>query len=99
MDLEIVYSEPALAELEEIINRSWDRHPESTPRFASSLLNHVDLLRGCSRLGAPVKGHPGVRRFFHSPFHVYYRLHSDRQIEILHFWHRARKPMPLLIKK
>lgn len=93
MDFQILYTEPALTDLEEFFARSWEQHPGSTERFAAALLNHVDLLKSLPRLGAPVKGYPGVRRFLHSPLHVYYRMLAERQrIEVLHFWHASRNP-------
>ena len=91
MDFEIFYTEPALADLEEILAWSWGQHPTTTERFANSLLNHVDLLSSFPYLGTRVRGYPGVRRLSHSPLCVYYRVHEDlRLVEILHFWHGAR---------
>lgn len=91
MDFEIFYTEPALADLEEILAWSWAHHPATTERFANSLLNHVDLLSTFPYLGTRVRGYAGVRRLSHSPLGAYYRIHEDlRLIEILHFWHGAR---------
>ena len=93
MDFQVLYTEPALADLEEILARSWDQHPGSTARFGLALLNHADLLKSFPRLGTPVRGFPGVRRLLHSPLHVYYRVLPDQmRIEILHFWHASRRP-------
>ena len=95
MDFQIFYTEPALADLEGLVAWSWEQHPESTPRFGAALLNHVELLKSLPRLGAPVRAYPGVLRFFHSPFHVYYRLLPEqKRIEILHFWHGSRRSKP-----
>jgi len=71
---------------------SWQNHSGTTERFADALLNHVDLLKVFPHLGAPVRGYPGVRRLLHSPLYVYYRvLLEPQKVEILHFWHRARR--------
>ena len=92
MDFKVLYTEPALADLEAIMDWSWAKHPEITERFANSILDHVDLLKNFPRMGTLVRGYPGVRRFLHSPFHVYYRIHeTGRVVEILHFWHSSRK--------
>ena len=92
MDFKVVYTEPALADLETVMSWSWEKHPGTSQRFADSLLNHVDLLKDYPYLGAPVKGYPGVRRLLHSPLQVYYRIHQEKGvIEILHFWHVARE--------
>lgn len=93
MDFQVLYTEPALRELEEIFTWSWERYPETTERFGLSLLNHIDLLKSFPQLGTPVKSFPGVRRLLHSPLHVYYRvLPEQKRVEILHFWHSSRKP-------
>ena len=75
---------------------SWEKHPETSERFATELLNHVDLLSSFPYLGVPVKTFPGVRSLLHSPIHVYYNVDENRKlIEILHFWHGARRyPKP-----
>jgi plasmid stabilization system protein ParE len=92
VDFQVLYTEPALADLEEVMLWSWQNHPGTTERFANSLLNHVDLLKDFPYLGAPVSGYPGVCRLQHSPLHVYYKVLLDsRRVEILHFWHGARK--------
>jgi plasmid stabilization system protein ParE len=88
----IVITDPALADLEKVMNWSLERYPAISERFGTALLNHVELLKAFPLLGAPVKGFPGVKRLIHSPLHIYYRLHEERQtIEILHFWHAARR--------
>jgi plasmid stabilization system protein ParE len=68
------YTEPALADLQEVMHWSWQNHPGTSERFANALLNHVDLLKDFPNLGEPVRGCPGVRRLRHSPLHVYYRV-------------------------
>jgi plasmid stabilization system protein ParE len=93
MDFQVLYTEPSLTDLEEVLARSWELHPGTTERFGAALLNHVDLLKSFPRLGAPVRGYPGVRRLLHSPLHVYYRTLPERRcIEVLHFWHTSRNP-------
>ena len=95
MDYQVLYTEPALADLEELLAWSWEKHPGTTQRFGVALLNHVGLLKSFPRLGAPVDGYPDVRWFLHSPFHVYYRLLPEqKRIEVLHFWHRSRLQNP-----
>jgi plasmid stabilization system protein ParE len=92
VDFKVLYTEGALADLADIFARSWEEHPGTTERFASSLLNHVDLLKTFPRMGGPVSGYPGVRRLTHSPLQVFYRLDEPRRVvEILYFWHGARK--------
>ena len=92
MDYKVLYTETALADLADILSWSWSEHPETTERFASSLLNHVDLLKNFPRMGAVVKKYPGVRCLSHSPLKIFYRLNEQgRTVEVLHFWHGSRQ--------
>jgi plasmid stabilization system protein ParE len=96
VDFQVLYTEPALADLEEVMRWSWQNHPGTSERFANALLNHVDLLKDFPNLGAPVHGYPGVRRLQHSPLHVYYQVVLEsRRVEVLHFWHASRRGPPL----
>jgi plasmid stabilization system protein ParE len=92
VDFKVLYTQAALADLEAVMEWSWDRHKATSERFAKSLLNHVDLLKTFPYLGTPTKGFPGVRRLLHSPIHVYYCIDEKRKIiEVLHFWHAVRQ--------
>jgi plasmid stabilization system protein ParE len=92
VDFQVLYTDPALANLEEVMFWSWTNHPETTEGFGSALLNHVDLLKEFPFLGAPVRGNPRIRKPLHSPLYVYYRVDEQRKvIEIVHFWHRSRR--------
>jgi len=93
MAFKILYHEDALADLEEIFEWSRQQHPDTTEQFSDVLFNHLDSLQVFPYLGAPVKGHPDVRRLLHSPPYVYYRVDANRgSVEILHFWHVSRRP-------
>jgi plasmid stabilization system protein ParE len=92
VDFKIFYTQAALADLEAVMEWSWDKHGTASERFAKALLNHVDLLKNFPYLGIPTKEFSGVRRLLHSPIHVYYRVDETKNIvEILHFWHAARQ--------
>jgi plasmid stabilization system protein ParE len=96
VDFQVLYTGPALADLEEVMRWSWKNHPLTSERFANALLNDVDLLGDFPYLGAPMHGSPGIRRLQHSPLHIYYRVVLEpRRVEILHFWHVARKTFTL----
>jgi plasmid stabilization system protein ParE len=92
MALKVLYHEDALADLEEIFEWSREKHPETTEQFADDLFGHIEFLQDFPYIGAPLRGHPNVRRLLHSPLHVYYHLDENRgSIEILHFWHSSRR--------
>ena len=53
MDCQVRISEPALADLEDILEYSWRHFPGSTPRFGRDLLDHIFLLSKYPYLGEP----------------------------------------------
>lgn len=92
MAFEIRITEAALADFEEILAYSQSKFPDSTERFATAILNHLDLLKTFPYIGSPVAKRPGVRQLVHTPVLIYYRVHETASIiDVLHFWHSARK--------
>ncbi len=92
MAYKILFTEDALSDLEVVLDFISTDSPSAAERFGTALLNHVALLESLPRIGVPVPRRAGVRKILHSPVRVYYRLHEDRGlVEILHFWHAARK--------
>jgi plasmid stabilization system protein ParE len=88
----IIYTEIALRDLEEVMNWSWETHPETSERFADGIFDHVALLKDFPNLGNSVKGFAGIRRLLHSPLYIYYKVdHEHEIIEVLRFWHTARR--------
>jgi len=89
----ILFTEDALVDLEIILDYVRSDNPAAAERFGIALLNHVELLQNFPRMGVSVPQRPDIRKILHSPVRVYYRLHKDtRLIEVLHFWHAARRP-------
>ena len=92
MAYKLLFTEDALSDLEVVLDYISVDNPSAAEQFGRSLLNHVELLQSLPRIGVPVPGRPGVRKVLHSPVRVYYRLHEERRlIEVLHFWHGARR--------
>jgi len=93
----IFFTEDALSDLEVVLDYIRADNPSAAEQFGTSLLNHVELLQNLPRIGVRVRGRPGVRKILHSPVRVYYRLDEYRRlIEVLHFWHAARRdPNPV----
>ena len=91
MAYKILYTEGALKDLENILDYIRIDNPSAAERIGVSLLNHCDLLQAFPYLGSPVLPLTNVRKFFHSPVRVYYRVYERQQrIEILYFWHSSR---------
>ena len=91
MDFQVRISEPALADLEGILEYSWVNFPVTAESFGNALLNHIGLLRTFPYIGSAVAGRPGIRQLVHTPILIYYRVQEDPNVvEILHFWHASR---------
>jgi plasmid stabilization system protein ParE len=93
LDFQVRITEPALADLEEILEYSVANHPESSPHFLASLLRHVEILHQFPYVGKLVSQRAQVRQLIHTPFLIYYAVYpSQRLVEVLHFWHASRMP-------
>lgn len=92
MDFKILFSDQALDDLAEIVAYITQENSEAASRWGRSLIDHVRILQVFLHAGALVPKRPGVRKLFHSPYKIYCRIHADRRVvEILHFWHGARR--------
>ena len=92
MAYKILYTEDALADLENILDYIRADNPAAAARFGHALLNHVDLLARFPHIGSPLNQREGVRKILHTPVRVYYRIEAQSEvIEVLHFWHVARQ--------
>jgi plasmid stabilization system protein ParE len=92
VDFKIRISNSAIDNLEDILEYSWTNFPSTAERFGNALLNHLDLLKTFPHIGCTVEIRHGVRLLEHTPILIYYRVHErDAVVEVLHFWHRARK--------
>ena len=92
MAFQLLYTEPALEDLNEILEWSWVAFPEDTEQFANNLLDRTESLKRFPYVRTALSGFPGVRRLVQPPTTIYYRLLVDqRKVEILHFRHADRK--------
>ena len=92
MAFKILFSEDSLIDLEDILDYIRSDNPEAAERFGNALLDHTEVLAVFPHIGTPVEGRRGVRKLLHTPVRIYYRVHEERRVvEILHFWHAARR--------
>ena len=88
----VIYTTSALADLEIILDWSTLKHPEKTPAYLESLLEHVDQLSVFPYTGMLANKRVRTRILHHSPFRIYYRIRPKlRRIDILHVWHGWRR--------
>jgi addiction module RelE/StbE family toxin len=96
MDCAVIYSEAALADLQEITEFIAKDNAEVAARFANRLVDLAESLRSLPERGRPVKEWPGVRVIVLAPYLIFYSFEKPaRQVEILRFWHAARNPLSL----
>jgi plasmid stabilization system protein ParE len=92
VDFQVRIEDPALIDLEDILEYSWAKFPANAERFGNDLLNHVDLLGIFPYMGSPVPGRPSVRQLIHTPILIYYLVRERPDVvEILHFRHASRR--------
>ena len=96
MDWAVIYSEAALADLEQIIAFIARDNAEAAEKFANRLVDLAESLRSMPERGRPVKKWPGVRVLVLAPYLIFYRFEREADtVEILRFWHGARDPLSL----
>jgi len=96
MDCAVIYSEAALADLEQITAFIAADNAEVAERFANRLVDLAESLRSLPERGRPVKKWPGVRVLVLAPYLIFYHFEqAANKVEILRFWHGARDPLSL----
>ena len=96
MDCAVVYSEAALADLQQITAFIAADNAEVAQRFANRLVDLAESLRSLPQRGRTVKKWPGVRVIVLAPYLIFYRFErAENRVEILRFWHGARDPLSL----
>ena len=77
MGFQIFLSHGSLTDLQEIFDYIAADSPAAAERILRSLVDHTKILRAFPRMGTPVRRRPMVRKLFHSPYIIYYRVHAD----------------------
>ena len=96
MDCAVIYSEAALADLEQITAFIAADNAEVAERFANRLVDLAESLRSMPERGRPVKKWSAVRVLVLAPYLIFYRFERvGNTVEILRFWHGARDPLSL----
>jgi toxin ParE1/3/4 len=92
---EVIWSEPALAQLESIVDYIALDKPEAARAVASRVFAATDQLEGFVRLGRPVPEfvHRNYRQVWIKPCWIYYRMRGQ-SVYILHV-RRAEKPLEI----
>jgi toxin ParE1/3/4 len=93
VDYRLLYTQKALDDLAEIVGHIAEDDAQAASRFGGSLVAHVELLARFPHMGGLIRKRSLVRKLLHSPFLAYYQVReAEREIEVLHIRHGARKP-------
>ncbi len=93
MDYKIVFSDPAIEDLENIVRFIARDNPPVAVHFGAKLIESVRNLAMFPRLGRviPEQSDENVREIVFKSYRVFYRVNDDAQVvEIARFWHAAR---------
>ena len=94
MGYEVVWTEPASMQLEEIRDYIAADNPLAARKVVERIIARVGRLKSLPRIGAVYgKGgkHP-VRKIVSGSYRIFYRIVEDaKRVEILLVWHAARR--------
>ena len=93
MDFKIIWSDTAIADLEEIWAYLAERSPQAATRVGRGILAHVRVLANFPYIGPTYpRGSKGtLREIVVRPYRIFYDVSEEFQrVEILHVWHGAR---------
>ena len=88
----VAYAPQALEGLEQLVRFIAEDDPQAAIRFGDYLVDRAESLADLPELGTPYRKRTNVRRLLCKSYYVYYRLQrKDQVIEIMDFWHSARR--------
>jgi len=91
VDFKILFSEQALNDLSDIVEHISGDNPDTAMQLGRSLIDHVKILQSFPYIGTTIPKRRTVRKLYHTPYVIYYRIHESRKVvEVLHFWHGRR---------
>ena len=94
MDLEIIWTEPALEAFESAVRYIAERNPTAAEKVRQSILDHVETLSRFPYIGPRYEHDPNgrTREIVCRPYRIFYRVEeSVGRVEILTVWHSSRQ--------
>ena len=101
MDCKIIWTDPALEDLWEIVAYIAEDNPEAAARVGQDIYETVGMLASFPLIGPPYpRGSNGkIREIVSWSYRIFYRVNSRKKlVEILTVWHGARG-IPIIPKK
>jgi plasmid stabilization system protein ParE len=93
MDYKIIFSEPAIDDLEGIVRFISEDNQEAGARFGRKLIESVRHLAKSPRFGrvVPEQNNKNIREIISKPYRIFYRVKDEAKVvEVIRFWHAAR---------
>jgi len=93
VDYRVIFSEPAIDDLEGIVRFISQDNQEAGARFGGKLIDSVRHLAKFPRFGrvVPEQNDENIREIISKPYRIFYRVKDEiRVIEVIRFWHAAR---------
>ena len=93
MDYQVIWTDPALEDLQNIVTFIATNNINSARRLGDHIIDHTDLLTSFPNMGTAYDstGQLPVRETVCTPYRIFYRVNEDRRIvEIMHIRHSAR---------
>lgn len=100
MDWEVVWTEPAVASLEEAVRAIASQSPAAAEALRTELLDSVEVLARLPHIGPLYeRDRTGrTREILCQRYRIFYRVLEDQQrVEVLTVWHSARREPRLLL--
>ena len=94
MAYEIVWTDPATADLEAIVTFIAEKGQADAERVGLSILNHAEILASFPYIGPAYVSESGGRNreISYKSYRIFYRVMEDsKRVEILTVWHAARQ--------
>jgi toxin ParE1/3/4 len=93
MGFKIVFTKPAIADLEGLVAFIASDNPQAAERFGNEIIAKAEKLDEFPLPGRVVPEFKieNIREIIHRPYRIVYRVREERKlIEILRVWHGAR---------
>jgi toxin ParE1/3/4 len=92
MGWKVIFAPQALEGLEQLVRFIAADDPEAAVRFGDYLVDRAESLANMPELGTPYRKRANVRRLLCKSYYIYYRVQRPEQvIEVMDFWHSARR--------
>jgi len=91
----VIYAPQALEALEHLVRFIAKDDPQAAIRFGDYLVDRAESLANMPELGTPYRKRANVRRLLCKSYYIYYRVRrAEEVIEVMDFWHSARRDFP-----